>query len=161
MTEYANSVISDALSLILVQGDEEPIEATTAQLAIRVLNRMMNRLTIYGINLGFTEVTNLKTQMTVPDASIDSIVKMLAYYLHSFFGTGQPNPLVVAGAKDAIGDLTLGWMEIAPSEYPENLPRGSGLDLPDYARMHFYGDLEDTILAEIAGYISLEDSTNP
>ena len=161
MTEKAKSVIHDALSLILVQGSEEPIEADNAQLAIRVLNRMMAKLTIYGINLGYTEVTNLNTTLTVPDASLEAIVTLLAVSLHPHFGAGELNPLIAAQARTDIEDLLLGYMDVAPMEYPETLPRGSGNDLPDFARMHFYGDLEDTILNEIAGRILLEDSTNP
>ena len=48
---------------------------------------------------------------------------------------------------------------IGPSEYPANLPIGSGNEDDSGLDNHFYPDLQDTILAETGGSIALEDDT--
>lgn len=159
MTTKASEVIADALQLIMVQADEAPIEAVVAQSAIRALNRMMNRFAADGINLGFTEVETLASEITVADGAIDGIISNLAKTLApQFSSTGVPGA-VMQMAEDGMQTMINIAVVTTATEYPPTLPYGSGQDLPGCSTGHFYPDLESTILSETNGSISLEDET--
>ena len=83
--ETANSVILDALQLLIVQADEAPIEPSVAQTAIRHLNRMMYRFDAEGISLGFNVIENLGDTVTVPIGALDGMVYNLAIAMAPHF----------------------------------------------------------------------------
>jgi len=159
MTETAETIIFDALQLLGIQGDEEPIEAPMAQTAIRVLNRMMDSFAAEGINLGYTTVTDLSTPITVPLGAVRGMISNLAVELApTYITSGIPASVaaLAANGKFVMQQLAV---DIGATEYPNTLPRGSGNDLPDYTKQHFYPDLEDDILAESPGSIGTESGT--
>ena len=55
--ETASTVIKDALQEILVQAQEQPIQAVDSSTAIRYMNRFMANLDAKGISLGYTVVS--------------------------------------------------------------------------------------------------------
>lgn len=159
MTETARSVIIDAMEDIVVQTEEASLEASEERAAIRALNRLMNSLAAKGINLGYSTVSKLSDEVTVPDGALDGIVASLALRLWPKYRTGDPGFQLRLNAKEGMESLFSIAVTVGSSEFPSTLPTGSGNDYPDYTDQAFYPDLQDTILAETNGSISLEDDT--
>lgn len=162
MAEQAGDIITDALIEVTALGAEAPIEAVDSAAAIRYLNRMMFALDADGINLGFTEVSNFKDDVTIPAGANEAIVVLLAYKLFNQFsedGAAIPQTLVDR-MRDGLRLLSKITASSLTAEFPGNLPLGSGNEGDTvYRGNHFYTDLEETILAETNGSLSLEDAT--
>lgn len=159
MAETAGDLIKDSLSEITVLGAEAPIEAVDAQFAIRYMNRMMAAFDADGIDLGYTEVSNLADVVTIPAGAINGVVSQLAIMMWNNY-SDEPVPAdLVARAlsgKNTMRNIVVGFGQM---EYPDTLPLGSGNEVNRVSREHFYSDLESTILAETNGSIGLEDAT--
>jgi hypothetical protein len=159
--EAAADIIKDALSEITVLGAEAPVEAADAQAGIRYLNRMMAALDADGIALGYTKVSSLGNNVTIPDGAYEPVVAMLAARLWRQFADDAPIPNdLVLRAMQGKSTLRALSVTVGPTEYPSTLPIGSGNEGYSAGRVsHFYPDLESEILAETNGVIGLEDGT--
>lgn len=158
MVVKANEIVVDALEDLVVQQDEGPIEQSEGRAAMRVLNDMMLSWDAAGINLGYTTVSSLGDEITVPLGAIRGIKAALAIELAPKYDV-TPSPALVQKAKagmQAILDLTV---EVTNSEYPSTLPFGSGNYTDGYDTEHYYPDQQDTILTETGGSIALEEDT--
>lgn len=153
-----NEVVVDALEDLVVQADEAPIEQSEARAAIRALNDMMLDWDAQGIALGYTVVNDMGDLMTVADGAIRGIKANLAIELAPKYNV-VPTPAMVKKATDGYTTCVDLAVETAESEYPANLPRGSGNDYPGYSDRTFYPDLQNTILTETGGSVALEDET--
>ena len=155
--DTAAEVIQDALSEILVQPSEAPIQADEAQTAIRAMNRMMAQFDSQGISLGYTKVTSLGDLVTIPDGALNGLVYNLALRLSPQFDAPVTQALVAAAADglDAMRRLSV---EIIPSSLPPTLPIGSGNE-GEYCQDHFYDEDDTAILTETGAFISVEDET--
>jgi hypothetical protein len=118
-------VIQRALSLILVQGSEAPIEQDEAGSAVIALNRMMASWEGSGIALGYTAVSSLADLITVPEYALDGIEQNLALRLAPEFD-GMVSPLLVQNARFAKQDLVKANLTVASTSYPDIMPMGSG-----------------------------------
>lgn len=160
MAETAETIIKDALTEIVVLGGEAPLEATEAQGAIRYLNRMMAALDAKGIDLGFTEVTNLASPITSPLGAAEGIVFNLAAKLWTQYNDGAPVPTeLFLKARDGIDTMLALAVSFGATEFPSTLPIGSGNQDSTFTNQRFYPDLQDDILAESTGSIGLETDT--
>ena len=160
MSETAGDIIKDALGEIVVLGAEAPLEAVDAQAGIRYLNRMMAAFDADGIDLGYTEVSNLSDAITVPAGAIAGMVSQLAVMLFAQFSQGEPIPAdLVARALSGKNTMRNLAVTVGATEYPSTLPIGSGNEGDRTHNDHFYPDLQDEILAESTGSIGLEEST--
>lgn len=159
MAETAGDIVKDALGEITVLGAEAPVEAVDAQIGIRYLNRMMAAFDADGIDLGYTEATNLNSPITVPVGAIDGMVTQLAVRLHAQFSAADPlSQDLLARAVSGKKTMRNLAVRVGASEFPSTLPIGSGNEY-DNNTAHFYPDLESTILAESTGSIGLESGT--
>ena len=68
-----NEIVVDALEDLVVQQDEAPIEAPEANAVIRYLNDMMTMWAALGVDLGYTEVSDLGDNVTVAPGAIFGI----------------------------------------------------------------------------------------
>lgn len=154
----ANEVIVDALEEIIVLTDEAPINPPEGRTAIRILNDMMAFLAAKGIELGYTEVSDLGDPITVPPGAIFGIKTNLAILLAPRYNVPVTQELKnnAKTGMDAMIDLAVAMI---PSEYPETLPQGSGNAHPGFANQTFFPALEDTIITETGGSIGLEEDT--
>lgn len=161
MAEKAGDLIKDALIEITLLGAEAPVEAVDAQGAIRYLNRMMTALNARGVDLGYTEVTNLGDDITIPAGANEGVLFLLARTLwNQYSEDGTPVPaLLVANADAGLDTLLHIAVNVGPTEYPDTLPVGSGNENDSHTTSHFYADLQSTILAEVGGSVGLEDDT--
>ena len=159
MSESAGDIIKDSLGEVTLYGAEATIESVDAQLAIRYMNRMMAAFDADGIDLGYTEVSGLADEVTVPAGAMNGVVTQLAIMLwNQFSEDGIPPDLVARGVsgKNTMRNITV---TVGASEYPDTLPVGSGNEGDGTYINHFYPDLQDTILAETNGSIGLEEET--
>lgn len=163
MTETANDVIVSALQEIVVQASEAPIEADEAQDAIKYMNRMMDKFAAQGIKLGYTKVSSLGDDVTVPDGAVDGVVANLSLALKPQFGSpGTPtDPVLFERARDGLDAMRMLSIEsIGPTFYPETLPVGSGNEGDNsFGNDHFYPDKSEEVITEQGGFISIEQNT--
>lgn len=160
MLDTADTVIRDALTEIVVQGAEVPLEDVDARVGIRYLNRMMASLDAKGIDLGFTDVTNLASPITVPLGAVEGMIFLLATRLWTQYADGAPIPGdLVLKAREAVQSMLALAVRVGPTQFPSTLPIGSGNEQHGHRDTHFYPDLQDEILAEATGSIGLETAT--
>lgn len=158
MTVKTHEIVIDALETLIVQASEAPIEQSEAAAAIRALNDMMTQWEAIGINLGYTIVADMADVITVPLGAVLGIKSNLALYLAPKYNV-QPTALMLKNASDSYQAVIDISTELASSEYPGNLPQGTGNNYPGYLDNTFYPDLENTILTETGGSVALEEDT--
>ena len=157
--ETAQTVVSDILQEILVQGSEQAINAVDAQTAIRYMNRFMASLSAQGVSLGYTTVSSLSDSITIADGAIEGLIYNTALRLVSSYDV-QPNQFLVANARDGLKAMRKLGVTITASSHPCTLPIGSGNEQENtYTNDHFYDCPDDSILTEQNGNILLEDAT--
>ena len=160
MADTAGDIIKDALTEITVLGAEAPVEAVDAQSGIRYLNRMMAAFDADGIDLGYTEVNNFNSAITVPAGANAGMVAQLAAMLWDQYAGGQPLPSTLLAraisGKNTMRNLAV---TVGATEFPSTLPIGSGNEWDGGRSDKFYPDLESTLLAETTGSIGLETDT--
>ena len=145
--EKVSDIIKDALIEITVLGAEAPVEAAEAQSAIRYMNRMMSAFVADGIDLGYTQVSNLSDDVTVSAGAYEGIVANLAMRLWGQFSDGKPPPAdLIAKARGGLDTLRVMAFSIGESAYPSTLPYGSGTEEFGASNDHFFPDLQDDIL---------------
>lgn len=155
--ETADSVIKSALEEIIVQASEAPIQPPQAQAAIKYMNRMMSAFAVSGINLGYTTVTSLGDDITIPDGAVEGLVLNLAIRLAPQYDR-PVGPALVDNAKGGKKAMLKLAVNIGPTQYPSTLPRGSGNEDRTFDD-HFYPEPDDAITTEQSGFISVESET--
>lgn len=151
-------VITDALEMLIVQAEEAPIEQAEAASAIRTLNDMMNQWEAKGIYLGYTIVSDLADEITVPLGAVLGIKCNLALYLAPKYNV-EASALLIKNAAESYDVVVDIVAEMKSTEYPCTLPIGSGNDDLGFRDDVFYPCEQDTILTETGGSIALEDDT--
>lgn len=150
-------VATAALKRILVQGADAPLEADEYQDFIFALNNFMLALDAEGITLGYTEVSDLGDEVTVPTGALRGIIANMAIEVAPDYN-GTISPALANAAAEGMQVMRIIGQTISPASYPSTLPIGSGNER--YAGPKFYsGATEAEILAETTGAIGLEDST--
>ena len=156
MSETAEDIIRDAMSEIVTQAADSPIEADEALTAIRYMNRFMNSLDASNVSLGWTTVTSTSSEITIPLGAIDGLVANLAIMLAPQYDAMVSLPLQMRAKKGLEVMLALG-VNIENINYPDTLPRGSGNEGDSYRRNHYYPNSAEDILSETDAQILLED----
>ncbi len=154
-------VANAALSNILVQGSEAPLEPDEYQDFIFAMNNFMTDLDAKEIQLGYTIVDSLDDEVTIPPGALRGLIFNMGIESAPQYG-GVIMPDLRQFAKDGLETMRkLGQVQ-ATSHYPETLPIGSGNEgeLNGNFGYHFYPGEENKILAETTGCISLEVNTN-
>ena len=154
----AADIVKQILNEINVRQSEAPIEADEAQDTIFTMNAYMLAQAANGINLGYTEITNLADTITIPDGAILGLVGAVAIMMAPTFGAEVSQALVMK-AKIGTNAMRKLGVSMSEAEYPSTLPFGSGNEHSGYDYDRFYRDQESTILKESGGSIGLEDST--
>lgn len=155
----AAQVIKAALQRILVQASDAPLEPDEYQDAMFALNNLMLDYDASGISLGYTVVSDLGDQITIPTGALRGLIANLAIEIAPDFGGQVTEPLVAAAVAGKKTMRKLG-MATPTSSFPYTLPYGTGnYDQSGYATSRYYPDEEAAILAETTGSISLESGT--
>jgi len=151
-------VAKASLQALLVQASEAPLEADEYQDFIFAMNNYMTTLAANGVNLGYTVVSDIGDEVTVPDGALQGLIANMAIIVSPQYGAIVPQGVGVA-ASDGLKAMRKLGQFITPTRRPSTLPRGSGNE--GFGRTsHFYPDAQQEVLAEATGAIGLEDSTN-
>ena len=151
-------VAKASLQRILVQGSEADLEPDEYQDFIFAMNNYMLALDAEGVKLGYTEVSNLGDELTVPVGALRGIIANVAIEVAPDYA-GAISPALSMAAKDGLAAMRRLGQTIRPTAYPSTLSRGSGNEHGSiYGNDHFYPDREAEILAETTGAISMEAS---
>ena len=158
MAIKASRAVDMALQELIVRGVESPIEPDEAQDTVLYMNLMMAEFAADGINLGYTNVTSLADDVTIPDGAVMGMIKNLSVYMAAQFGVNIPVDLAIL-AKTGKNTMRNIAVKVIPSSFPDTLPVGSGNEWDTYQNSHFYPDQQGQILTEQSGSILLEDDT--
>lgn len=155
----AEQVLKSSLQRILVQASEAPLEQDEFGDAINDMNNYMFALDAEGVTLGYTEITSLSDEVTIPIGALRGLIANLAIEISPDYGGIISEGLRKAAKQGMIAMENLG-VSIGQSFLPATLPVGSGNETEGASRStHFYPDSEAEILAETTGAIGLETGT--
>lgn len=156
----ASDVVTAILRAILVTDAESPIEASEAQDTIFAMNNFMLAQDALGITLGYTVVTDLGDEITVPPGAIQGIVFNLAEIMAAQFDV--PVPVSVSnGAITGLRAMRRLSLVKQKTRFPCTLPIGSGNEGSNFGTIdRFYPCPDDEILAETSGAILQESGTD-
>ena len=152
-------VAKASLQKILVQASEAPIEASESQDFIFAMNTFMLALDAQGVTLGYTEVSNLGDDVTIPTGALRGLIYNMAIEVAPDYDATVSAALAQA-ARDGMQTMRTIGQTIGATKFPSTLPIGSGNEGFGVCTTHFYPDLEAEILAETTGSIGLETNTN-
>jgi len=153
-------VAKASLQRILVQASEAPLEADEYQDFIFAMNNYMAQLDAQGISLGYTEVSDLGDEVTIPTGALRGLIANMAIEVSPDYG-GVISQGLIAAAQQGFQSMRILGQRIQTSKNPSTLPLGSGNEDMLYGYSgHFYPDQEADILAESTGAIGLENNTN-
>lgn len=155
----AAQVVKASLQKILVQASEADIEASEAQDFIFSMNNFMLDLDAKGVTLGYTEVSDLGDNITIPTGALRGLIYNMAVEMAPEFN-GTVTQTVAAIAQSGLTTMRLLGRNIPQARFPDTLPIGSGNELNGGRfSTHFFPNEENEILAETTGCISLETGT--
>lgn len=149
-------VAKASLQRILVQADESALSPSEYSDFIFAMNNFMLSLDAEGIQLGYTEVSTLADEVTIPVGALRGLIANMAIEVAPDYNGVVSEGLVIA-ASQGLRAMRLLGQSMGATEFPSTLPTGSGNW--GYQTDTFYEDLESEILAESTGSISLETST--
>ena len=151
-----SQVSKASLQRILVQGSEADLEPDEYHDFIFAMNNYMLSLDAEGVKLGYTEVSNLGDEVTVPVGALRGIIANMAIEVAPDY-SGVISPGLVTAARDGLSAMRRIGQTIVATAYPSTLSIGSGNEHGRlYNNEHFYTDLESEILAETTGAVTLE-----
>ena len=121
--------------LLVESGDATP-EADELQDFMHTMNRYMAAQEANGIKLGFTQLTDLTDEITVPDGALMGVGANVAILVAADYARPVPPSLIAEAAMGLSAMRKLGRSRIQ-LRYPADLPMGSGnysprLDDPFY-----------------------------
>lgn len=154
----ASTAVNLILSEIVVKGADASVEADEAQDVIENMNMYMAALDAKGINLGYTSVSDLGDDITIPDGALMGMIANVAVMVAPMFGATATQELI-AKARNGLSAMAHLGVSMDETAYPSTLPQGSGNDIGTYTDTHFYPDQEATILGEGGQSIGLESTT--
>lgn len=154
-------VAKAALQRILVQASEAPLEPDEYQDFIFAMNNYMAELDAAGISLGYTEVSDLGDEVTIPTGALRGLIANMAIEVAPDYN-GVISVGLQRAARDGFNTMRLLGQRISTTKMPSTLPIGSGNEGNNLGlnNGHFYPESEQEILAESTGAIGLENNTN-
>ncbi len=153
-------VAKASLQRILVQASEAPLEADEYSDFIFAMNNYMTELDAQGVSLGYTEVSDLGDDVTIPTGALRGLIANMAIEVAPDYN-GVISQGLVKAARDGFNTMRMIGQSLGETKNPSTLPIGSGNEDMLYGFPgHFYPDEEAVILAETTGAIGLEINTD-
>ena len=155
----AAQVTKAILQEILVHGSESELEAVEFQDTVFTMNNYMTAQDASGIKLGYTVVTDLGDEITIPNGALQGLISNVAIMVAPQFGATVEQSLI---AKAQMGLSAMRKLGVSQERmrFPSTLPRGSGNESNTTGREdHFFHDDQDSVLTETGNNISLETNT--
>lgn len=146
----AGDVARRALTQILVESPDSPLDASEYADALDALNNYMAEREENGIRLGYTPVTNVADQVTVPAGALRGIIANLAIEIAPDYG-GVVSASLVKQADEGLKTMRkIARPNAGKVSYPPTLPMGGGNSSTFYNRSHYYGKQATALLTMIA-----------
>jgi hypothetical protein len=124
------------------------------------MNNYMSELDASGVQLGYTTVSDLGDEVTIPTGALRGLIANMAVEVAPDYN-GVISAGLAKAARDGFNTMRLIGQSMGKSSYPCTLPIGSGNENNDFGLSgHFFPDQESSILAETTGAIALETNTN-
>lgn len=124
---------------------------------IFAMNLFMTDLDARGVALGYTVVSDLGDEVTIPTGALRGLIYNMAIEVAPDYN-GVVTPECREIAAKGLQTMELLGQSVPTSNYPSTLPIGSGNEASPYYR-HYYVGNEAEILAETTGAIALESGT--
>ena len=121
----AEAILRQALQQILVQASEADLEPTELYDALMTMNGMMAEWEARGWNLGYTELDNIGSQVTIPPGSRQAVIHNLAIRLAPQYG-GEVPPALIQSAREGLDAVSRLALRAINTPKPPTLPIGSG-----------------------------------
>ena len=118
-------VAKSSLQKILVQGSEAPYEADEYQDFMFAMNNLLARWESDGIHLGYTPVSSLSDEVTVPDGALQGVIAVMAVEVAPDYGV-EPSQSLAISAAAGMETIRLIGQCVPKGRYPPTLPRGAG-----------------------------------
>jgi len=154
----AGDIGKSILQQILVQEADAPFEPDEIQDTLKEMNRFMATQAAKGLAFGYTNVTSVDDDITIPDGALDGFIFGTAIRLAAQFGKIVEQSLR-DNARDGLDAMRHIAVKKGRTLFPGTLPRGSGNEDTD-SDDHFYHEHAGQILTEQNGPILLEDDTD-
>lgn len=155
----AGDVARRALTRILVESPDSPLDASEYSDALDSLNSYMAELEERGIRLGYTPVDNVADEVTVPDGAIRGIVANLAIEVAPDYG-GVVSASLVKQADEGLKTMRkIARPKIGNVSFPATLPLGSGNANDYYNSAHFYNKYPQALISIYANTTATTIST--
>lgn len=154
----AAQVLKSSLQRILVQASEAELEPDEFADAINDMNNYMLDLDADGIKLGYTLVTDLGDEVTVPIGALRGVIANVAIEISPDY-SGQVTEALKRAAAQGLRTMEKLGVNMGDSHFPATLPRGTGNAFNHGFNSRFYQNQEAAILAETTGAIALESGT--
>ena len=153
-------VAKSSLQRILVQASEAPLEPDEYQDFIFSMNNYMAELDAQGIQLGYTVVTDLGDEVTIPTGALRGLIANMAIEVAPDYN-GVISGGLQKAARDGFNTMRMLGQSMGKSRFPCTLPIGSGNEEENtFNNQHFYACPDDEVLTEQGGSILLESDTN-
>lgn len=155
----AAQVVKAILQRIIVQEAEADLDGEEVNDVVFAMNNYMLALDADGIRLGYTEITTIGQEVTIPTGALRGLIANVAVEIAPDYGA-VATPELVRAAEEGLETMEKLGVAITTSAMPSTLPRGSG-NRPrnGFANSLYYPDEEAVILAETIGAIGLETGT--
>jgi hypothetical protein len=138
----------------VVQSKSEPNDGDYAD-GLRYLNRMMSKLEIKGIILGYTPLTSIDQDVTVPATCFHGMIKNLAVNLWPQYSSIAVNPILKFSADRSFKMMQSQAISVVePAQFPSTIPIGSG----NYCGPDEYDFYRNR--TSVSKYIQSEDNNN-
>jgi len=155
----ASEFVRTVLLKLVQTGAEQPIEQVDAQDVLEAMNDMMAEWEGVGISLGYTEVSSLGDEVTVPDSTKRAIKSNLAVYVADQFGK-QVDASTILSARETWNNIVNQYITINAATFSGTLPTGAGNNCGDNFNSRFFpGDVDGTLTRETGGAILTEEDT--
>ncbi len=144
----------------MVQASEAELEPDEYQDFIFAMNNFMLSLDADGVSLGYTEVSNLGDEVTIPTGALRGLIANMAIEVSPDYN-GTIGQGLIAAATEGMKVMRKIGQRIPTSFMPSTLSVGSGNESDDEGlTSNFYPNRQAEILAETTGAIGLEQNTN-
>ena len=148
-------VAKASLQRILVQASEAPLEPDEYQDFIFSMNNYMTQLDAQGVQLGYTELSTLGDEVTIPAGALLGLIANMAIEVAPDYSGVISQGLVKAAREGYITMQTIG-QTMGGTRMPSTLPIGSCNEDRLYSySAPLYADSEPDILAEPTASIGL------
>lgn len=151
-------VAKASLQRILVQESEADLQPDEYEDYIFALNNWMLEKDAEGVSLGYTIVSGLGDDVTVPTGALRGVIANMAIEVAPDYD-GEVSPLLVKAASEGLAVMRLLGQSLPTSKFPSTLPVGAGNERMGRLASHFFPESEAEILAETTGAIALESGT--